>query len=170
MQRRSRDRDLHRVPVAERDVDVLGAFLHEAALAAFERPEHQVVLFAVEADRQVIAVRFQIEEDAGALIELACEQSEADRDFAVAKIIDVLRHGIWEVRVRLDAVDELLVLRAVNRARLRCQSRGRLAFDPLTPVDLQHVIAGHIPVADDGEEMRRRNGDVCCRGERQNCD
>ena len=130
-------------------MDVLGALLHETALAALERPEHEVVLFAVEADGQVIAVRFEIEEDARALIELAGQEPEADRDFAVAEVADVLSDGVGKVRVRFHAVDELLVLRAVDRARLRREPGRRLPFNPLPAVDLQNVIARDVPVADD---------------------
>src|SRR5437870_9266982 len=72
--------DLHPVPLAELQRHVVRALLHEAALSLLEGPEHEVVLLAVEADRQVIAVRFQVEEDAGALIELAAEEAEAHRD------------------------------------------------------------------------------------------
>ena len=82
--------DLHAMPFADLQVHVVRALLHEAAFAALERPEHEVVLFAVEAHGQVVAVRLEVEEDAGALIELAAHQAEAHRDLTVLEVRDVL--------------------------------------------------------------------------------
>src|SRR5436189_6389223 len=99
MELRPLDRDPHPVPLAHLQMDVVQALLDEAALAALERPEHQVVLFAVEADGEVIAVRLQIEQNAGALVELPAEEAEADGDLAVLEIVDVPGHRVREVRV-----------------------------------------------------------------------
>ena len=133
--------------------------LDEAALAALERPEHQVVLFAVEADGEVIAVRFEVEQNAGALIELPGDDLETNADVAIVKIVNVFGDRIRKIGKRFHVVDDLLGARAVDGARLCRQSGGRLAFDPLPPVDLQHGIAGLIfaigPIADDGKEMGR---------------
>ena len=134
-------------------MDVLRAFFDEAALARFECPEDEVVLLAVEANGEVIAVCFQIEEDSGALIELSGQEAEANRDLAVAEIVNVLCHGIGKVCVGLHAVDELFVLGAVDRARFRGQAGRRLAFDPLPSIDLENVIVRDVPVAHDSQEV-----------------
>src|SRR6185436_3811933 len=103
---------LHPVPLLQLQRHVVRAFFHEAALAAPESPEDEVVLLAVEAHGEVVAVRLEVEEDAGALIELPAEETETHGDLPAGEIGDLLRDGVREIRVRLHAVDELLVLRA----------------------------------------------------------
>ena len=148
-------------------MEVLGAFLDETSLAGLERPEHEVVFFAVEADGQIVAVRFEVEEDARALIELSGQQAKADRDFAVVKIIDILRDGVREIRVGFHTVDELFVFRAVNRARFRSEAGRRLAFDPLPSIDLQdgspRVVLRDAPIAHNGQKLGWRDGTGCYR-------
>ena len=65
------------MPLAHLQMNVVRSLLHETPLAALERPKHEVVFFAIEADGQVIAVRFEIEENSGALIELAAEETKS---------------------------------------------------------------------------------------------
>src|SRR5215831_19861858 len=49
------------VPLVQLERHILRALLDEFADAFVERPEHQVVLLAIEAHRQVVAVRFEVE-------------------------------------------------------------------------------------------------------------
>ena len=62
--------DLQRVPRIHLQWNVLHPLLNETALTFYKRPEHHVVFLAVEAHREIVAVRLQIEQDSGALIEL----------------------------------------------------------------------------------------------------
>src|SRR5207237_8051305 len=79
-QLRSLHGNLHPMPLSHLNVHVVHALLDEAALAALEGPEHEVVLFTVEADGEVVAVRLEVEQDPGALIELPAEEAEAHGD------------------------------------------------------------------------------------------
>src|SRR3954452_277545 len=128
------DGDLDRVPLLVGNVDVLGSLLDEAALALVERPEHEIVLLAVESHGEVIPVRLQVEKDAGALIEAAAEDLETHRDLAVVEVVDVLSYGVREVSEGLDVVDELLVARAIDGAGFVRQAARRLAPLPLAAV------------------------------------
>ena len=58
--------DLDLVPLVQLERHVLGALLDEFTDAFVEGPERQIVLLAVEAHRQIVAVRFEVEEDSGA--------------------------------------------------------------------------------------------------------
>ena len=64
----------------------VGAFTHELAHALVERPQHQVVFLAVEPHRQVIAVRFQVEQDPRALVKRALDDLEPHRDLARTEV------------------------------------------------------------------------------------
>src|SRR5215813_9460032 len=56
--------------------------LDRASLALFELPQHEIVLETIGADRQIIAVGLEIEQDSGALVDPAGQSLEAYRDFA----------------------------------------------------------------------------------------
>src|SRR5215469_3793595 len=89
--------DLHVLPGLHGKRDFFAAALDELAHALIEGPEDEVVFLAVEADGEVVAVRLEVEEDAGALVERAVHHLEAHGDFAVAEVVHALRHGVGEV-------------------------------------------------------------------------
>src|SRR5262245_31641173 len=126
--------DLDLMPFVQLERHVLGALLDEFADAFVERPEHQVVLLAVEAHRQVVAVRLEVEEDSGAFIQLAFNHLELHADFAVSEIRNIPGDRIGEVGEGLHVVYELFVARAVDRARVLGQTARRVAAQPLAPV------------------------------------
>src|SRR5438874_6296208 len=132
---RAVDADLDLVPGPELERDVLAAPLDEASLPVVERPENEVVLRAIEPHGEIIAVRLEIEHDAGAAIEGAADHLKADRDLAVLEVLDVLGDGDREVRECFDIVDEFLVTRAVDSAGVVSESTGRLPLFPGTAVD-----------------------------------
>ncbi len=76
-------------------------------------------------------------------------------DLAVVEVVDALGYGVGEVGEGLDVVDEFLVARAVDGARLVRQPAGRLPPLPLPAVhqqDFLAVVGGDRPVAHHGEE------------------
>jgi hypothetical protein len=81
---RACDADLEIVPLARRGRRVANPF-DLGATAFLELPRHQVVFEAIGPDRQVVAVRFEIEQDAGALIDTPGQPLETDGDFSVRK-------------------------------------------------------------------------------------
>jgi hypothetical protein len=86
----------------------------------------------------------------------------AQRDLAIPEVIHLLRHGDREVCELLHVVDELLVARAIDRARLVGQPVRGLASLPLAPVDEHHLAAAvfrHHPVADERQKVRRFDAD-----------
>src|SRR5215510_5741673 len=89
--------DLDLVPLVQLERHVLGALLDEFADAFVERPEHQVVLLAVEAHRQVVAVQFEIEEDSGAFVQLSFDHLEFHAHFSVLKIRNILGDRVREI-------------------------------------------------------------------------
>src|SRR6476620_921606 len=88
------------------------------ALAVLEFPKHEIVLQTVGANCQVIAIRLQIEQDAGTLVDAAGQSLEANRDLAVREILDVGCDHIRKISVGLHAIEELGIAFAVERARL----------------------------------------------------
>src|SRR6185503_11658276 len=66
----------------ERQLALVGA-LHETAQAVVELPEHDVVLGVVVADGQPVAVRLDVEDDAGAAVQLPAHGLELHGDAAV---------------------------------------------------------------------------------------
>src|ERR1051325_11460041 len=126
--------DLERMLGPELQGDVLGAALHELSLAGVERPQDDVVFRAVEAHGEIVAVRLDVEEDAGAPIERTADHLKAYGDLAVLEVVDPLRHGDGEVGERLDALDELLVPRAIDCAGLVSQAARGLPALPFATI------------------------------------
>ena len=132
--------------------------VHRGTLALFELPEHEVVLEAVGADREVISVRFQIEQDAGALIDTAGQPFEANRDLSVCEVVDVGCDHIRIVRVGLHAIEELCVTFAIKCTRLIGDACRRLTLLPLAAIDdkdLFSVLVLDPPEADNRYERFR---------------
>src|SRR5215468_3113709 len=126
--------------------------LDRGALAFFELPQHEVVFEAIGADGQVIAVRLQIEQDPGALIDTARQSLKAHRDFAACEIFDAGHDGVGKVGVSLYTVEKLRIAFTIERARLIGDARRRLPFLPLPPVDGEHLLSILVfdpPVAND---------------------
>src|SRR2546428_12531532 len=57
--------------------------LHRGALALFKLPQYEIIFETVRPDRQIAAVWFQVEEDAGTLIDPAGNAFEAHRKLAL---------------------------------------------------------------------------------------
>src|SRR5215471_3367512 len=76
------DADFQVVPLAGRGRGVADPFDRRAP-ALLELPQHQIVLEAVGANGEVVAVRLEIEQDAGALVDPAGDALEPHRDLAV---------------------------------------------------------------------------------------
>ena len=148
------DRDLEVVPLARRRRGVADPF-DRGTLALLEFPQHEIVLERIGADRQVVAVGLEIEQDSGALIDAADDALEPHRDFAVAEIRDVLGDDVGEIGERLDAVEELGVAVAVECARLVGDAGRRLSLLPLAAVDGEHLVVAlrlDPPDPDDAQE------------------
>src|SRR5829696_8152839 len=82
------DPDFELVPLLGRGRRAAYPF-DRGALALFELPQHEVVFQAVGADRQVVAIWLEIEQDSGTLIDAARQSLKAHRDLAACKIFDV---------------------------------------------------------------------------------
>ncbi len=131
---------------------------HRGTLALFELPEHEIVLEAVGADREVIAVWFQIEQDARALVDTTGQPFEANCDFSVREVVDVGCDHIRIVCIGLHAIEELCVTFAIKCTRLIGDACRGLAFLPLAAIDdkdLLSVIVLDPPEADDRYERLR---------------
>src|SRR5262247_1687392 len=71
--------------------------LDGAAFAVDDLPEDEIVLERICPDRQVVAIWFEIEQDAGALVDAALERLEPHGDLALAEVIDALGDRIGVV-------------------------------------------------------------------------
>src|SRR6266498_5287271 len=111
------DANLEVVPLPGRGRRVPNPF-HRRALAFFEFPQHEVVFQTIGADRQIVPVGLQVEQDSGALVDAAGESLEAHGNFSVAELLHILEHHIGEIRVGLNAIEKFGVALAVERARL----------------------------------------------------
>src|SRR4029450_9838644 len=152
--RGARDADFELVPLTARGRSVSNP-LHRGALALFELPQHEIIFETVRPDGQIVAVRLQVEQDAGPLIDAAGNGFEGHSGVAIPEILDVLRDGIREIRIGLHPVEKLGVALAVQHARLVGDPGGGLPFLPLTAVDRQHLVPAFIfnpPNADDAHE------------------
>src|SRR5262245_35492741 len=132
--------------------------LDRRAFAFLEFPQHEVVLERIGTQRQIVAAGLEIEQDAGALIDAAGDALEAQRYFAVMKILDVLGDRVREIGERLHAIEELGIALAIERARLVGDAGRSLAFLPLPPVDGEHLVVAlrlDPPDADDVHERGR---------------
>src|SRR5512132_4133676 len=101
--------------------------------------QDEVVLKAVGAKNEIVAVGFKVEYDAGRLINTALDALEAQTDFPVAKIVDSLRHGEGEIGVGLHVVQKLGVPLAIKSSGFVGETRGRLPTRPLAAVDHQYL-------------------------------
>jgi hypothetical protein len=145
------DADLEVMPLASRGRRIANPF-DRRPLAVLEFPQHQIVFERICADGEVVAVRFEVEQDSGALIDPAGNPLEAHGDLAVAKIRHILGHHIGEIGISLNAVEEFGITVAVKRARFVGDAGRGLALLPLAPVDHQHLIVAlalDAPDADD---------------------
>src|SRR5205823_14803860 len=88
------------------------------------------------------AVRLEIEQDSGALIDAARQSLKAHRDLAACEIFDIGNDRVRKVSIGLYAIEKLRVAFAVERARFIGDTRRRLPFLPLPPVDGEHFLSG----------------------------
>src|SRR5215470_19271195 len=72
------DVDLEVVPLAGRGRRIAYPF-HRRALAFLEFPQDQIVLQGICADGEIVAVRLEVEQDSGTLIDAAGNAFEAQR-------------------------------------------------------------------------------------------
>jgi hypothetical protein len=110
------------------------------ALALLELPQHQIVFERIGADRQIVAVWLEVEQDPGALIDAPRNSFEPHGDFAVTEIRHVLGHDVGEIGIGLDPVEELGVAVAIERARLVGDAGRGLSLLPLAAVDGEHLV------------------------------
>src|SRR5215203_2235146 len=113
---------------------------HRRPLALLEFPENKIVLQGICPDRQIIAVRLEIEEDSGALIDAPRNSFEAHAELAVSEILNVFRHRIWEIGIGLNAVEEFDVSVAVQSTGLVRNTGRRLALFPLPAIDGEDLL------------------------------
>src|SRR5262249_31977394 len=88
--------------------------------------QHTISFQGICADGEIVAVRLEVEQDSGALIDAAGNAFKAHGDFAVAEVRNVLGDDIGEIRVGLNAVEEFGIAVAVKRARLVGDAGGGL--------------------------------------------
>src|SRR4051794_4029235 len=114
--------------------------VHRRALAVLELPQDEVVLQAIGADGQIVAVGLEVEQDAGALVDAPRNAFEAYADLALAEVLNVACDRVREVRIGLNTVEKFGIAVAVDGARLVGDAGRRLALLPLPPVDRQHLL------------------------------
>src|SRR5215470_16795063 len=87
------DTDFQVVPLAGCCRRVANPF-HRRTPALFELPQHEIVFQAIGPDRQIVAIRLQVEENTGALIDATRKAFESYRDLPILEVFDVLSHDI----------------------------------------------------------------------------
>src|SRR3954465_7542059 len=105
--------ELDLVPCSQLEWNVLRAAFDKRSFAIVECPEDEIVLGAVEPDREVVAVRLDVEQNSRATIEHTANHLELHGDRSVREFRNVPGDRDREVGERVDVVDELLVSRAV---------------------------------------------------------
>ncbi len=112
--------------------------------AFLELPKDQIVFKAVRPDRQVVAVGLEIEQDAGALIDATRQAFEADADFPVLEVFDILSHDIRIIGISLNAIEKFRVTIAIERTRLVGDAGRGLSLLPLPAINGQQLLAAVI--------------------------
>src|SRR3984893_8359125 len=105
--------------------------------------------------QKVVAIRLQIEQDPGSLIDASGNRLEPEADLPSAKIIDPLRNRRVEVVVGLHIVEELGVTRAIDGPRFIRQIGSGLTLLPASAVDNEELVVAFCadgPESDDREE------------------
>src|SRR6266511_681552 len=129
--------------------------LHRTALAVLELPQNQVVLERVCPQGQVVAVRLQVEQNPGSLVDAAFDALEPHGNLAFAEVFDAGRHGVGEVGVGGDVVEKLGITLAVNASRPVGDVGRGLPLAPAPSVDHQNSVVAvdaDDPVANDGHK------------------
>src|SRR6266567_2930395 len=101
----SGDADLEVVPLAGWGRRIANPF-HRGPLAFLEFPQDQIIFQRICPDGEIVAVRLEVEQDTGTLIDAAGNTFEAHGDFAIAELGDVFGYDIGEIRIGLNAVEE----------------------------------------------------------------
>src|SRR5258706_5352819 len=134
------DTDFQVVPLASCRRRVANPF-HRRTSALFELPQHEIVFQAIGPDRQIVTIRFQVEEDTGALVDATREAFETYRDLPVLEVFDVLGHDIRVIGISLDAIEKFRVTLAVKRTRLVGNAGRGLSLLPLPAINGQQLLA-----------------------------
>ena len=149
------------MPLAGRGRRIANPF-HRGPLAFLEFPQDEIVLQGICAHGEIVAVRLEVEQDPGALIDAAGNAFEAHGDLAIAEVRNVLGNDIGEIRIGLNPVEEFGIAVAVERARLVRDAGRGLSLFPLPPIDDQHFVVAVVldaPDADDADERFRLGAD-----------
>src|SRR5258708_34395036 len=108
---------------------------YRCPFAFLEFPENQIVLQAIRAKRQVVAIWLQIEQYAGSLTDASGQALEPHGDLTASEIFHVLGGGVRIVAVSLNPFEKLGVALAVQRSPLARDPGGGLPFLPKPPID-----------------------------------
>src|SRR6266446_7484163 len=151
---RSADPDFEILPLPARGRRVADP-LDARSLAFLVFEQHQIVFERIGPHQKVVAVRLEIEQDPGALIDASGNRLEPEADLPAPEIVDPLRDGIGEVGVGLHIIEKLGVALAIDGPRLVRQVGGGLTLLPTPAVDDEELVVAlrtNRPEPDDREK------------------
>src|SRR5262249_1680146 len=114
--------------------------LNARALAFLVFEQNEIIFERICPHQQVVAIRLQIEQNAGTLIDASGDRLEPKADLAAPKIIDPLCNGVGEVGLALHIIEEFGVALAIAGPRFVRHVGGGLTLLPAPAVDNEELV------------------------------
>src|SRR5262249_53600541 len=163
----ARNRHLQLMPLISRQVPRLPSRTtpYHFPDAVPEGPQRNVVLGVVIARGEPVAIGLDIEQDAGAAIEVAGNRLELEADGAVREIIQAVERRDRVICELLDVIDKILLRSVVEAARALSEQRCTVVLVRLPGLAIHHddlvlAILNDAPCADDGLKRYGRLADA----------